>query len=106
MSDLISRQAAIDAVCEGCLRKEYQDKHGCLEKECGAKNRLEALPSAEKTEWIPVSDARPPLGAIVIVQFERYDEIAVTTYGGVRWNNDKPVAWMPLPEPYKGGDTE
>lgn len=59
--------------------------------------------------WIPVSERLP----------EKYGDYLVSTsngwvvtdyYASYGWddNSDKDyvVAWMPLPEPYKGGDTE
>ena len=72
MNDLISRQDAIDAVCEGCLRKEYPEKHGCIGKECGAKNRLQALPSVERIGY-NTKEAYPTLFTCSECGAECYD---------------------------------
>lgn len=46
MSDLISREDAIKAVCKECLREFDEDK--CeYENECGFKDAIIALPSAD-----------------------------------------------------------
>lgn len=47
MSDLISRQDAICAVCGNCLRTDLEVLDGCLGKDCSIKPVLESLPSAE-----------------------------------------------------------
>lgn len=71
---------------------------------------IEELPSAEpKTGWIPVSERLP----------DKEERILVTVWGDVDvawrdkygiWESDEYMyekdditAWMPLPEPYKGG---
>lgn len=52
MSDLISRQDAIDAMCDYvCSRTKDSTK--CNLEYCGVKKRLNALPSAQrKGKWI------------------------------------------------------
>lgn len=68
MSDLISRQAAIEAECEVCQIAPKKERghnctyyvHGCKEIEC-----LRALPSAERKRgrWVPQEDEEGyPLG--------------------------------------------
>lgn len=47
MSDLISRQDAICAVCGNCLRTDLEVLDGCLGEDCSIKPVLESLPSAE-----------------------------------------------------------
>lgn len=118
-TDTISRQAAIDAVSEACF-----ELRGIF-KEC--EERLLALPFARPEQrWTPCSEGLPEekdagilkkLGinkrsdyviATVEVAGERMT-VATCTYDGV-WYWDKKyafpdfkvVAWMPLPEPYKG----
>lgn len=68
----------------------------------------QSKPSAQ--QWIPMSE-RPP---------EKTGKYLVTNSAGeifdVDWNawvngewlfpNSAPIAWMPLPEPYEGGDAE
>lgn len=72
-----------------------------------------AIAFLHKSEWIPVSERLPDI----------HDEVLVTAHGEVsiawlyldgEWrSNDMPqqmfkdiIAWMPLPEPYKGGEEE
>ena len=68
-----------------------------------------------KTEWIPVSERLPEASKQVLIQDNSFcggELIAVASYDnkfGWRWRDDMstaskpdPVAWMPLPEPYKG----
>lgn len=109
MSDLIDRQAAIDAmhiltdsICEGM-----------------AIDVLSELPSAQpKQRWIPCKDDLPEKGKDVMVcydfkghrsvligclygdgKFHGYDDEYLTPEGR---KYRKAVAWMPLPEPYRG----
>ena len=60
MSDLISRQDAIDAVCANCLRQDLEVLDGCLGEDCSIKPILESLPSAqtEKPEIIMCKDCK------------------------------------------------
>lgn len=90
MSDLISRQDVLDAVndCGICIQ------------------RILDIPSAEpERKWIPVSEALP----------EEKQNVLITTIDGERkvsmltdftywWNigRGKVLAWMPLPEPWRG----
>ena len=117
MSDLISRQAAIDAV-----RMFYADNYAL---EDSIEELLEKLPSAQP-QWISVTERLPERGKDVLVTRDydgradhikscRYVEVA-SCYGeddDVSWNsysdeykmtpkNHRVIAWMPLPKAYKG----
>lgn len=81
-----------------------EEKEHPIETDIVVSLMMEIEETPTVNEWIPVSESRPPLGTQVITQFEEYSEIAVASVGGVRWENDNPVAWMPLPEPFKGGE--
>lgn len=77
---------------------------------------IEAL-SAE-AEWIPVSERLPKKGEVVLItngkgnvrcgQYRSEHDVRGDTH--YWWWKGKTVesvlAWMPLPKPYKGGDTE
>ena len=115
VGDMISRQAAIDAI--------FGRSHEII------KMRIGNLPSAQPEQrWIPCSERLPEekdagilkkLGtekrseyviATVDVKGERMTVTACTYDGKWDWNmkyafpDFKVVAWMPLPEPYKGDD--
>lgn len=91
MSDLIDRHAAIDALkpCAGVGNR-------ALEK-------LRALPSAEP-RWIPCGERLPEEDGYYLVTNSKWGapwrEITLWVTDG--WSSDnKPIAWMPLPEPYR-----
>ena len=114
MDDLISRQAAIDAVKELCLHytptKSVKHPHIDFVVE-----ELERLPSAHQ-RWIPCSERLPEEDEDVLVCSEEGD-IDIACWLPEQWT-DEPhiewwsgeyrvyaVAWMPLPKPY-GGENE
>lgn len=132
MNDLISRQAAIDA-----LQKEinkgippFDDVMGSIR--CGvrlARNIIEDLPSAQPEQrWIPCNERMPDedywTGAnfqysadVLMTVYNAEDEETIIDYGHTAngsWYSDttdglvppwwKVLAWMPLPEPYKEGE--
>lgn len=125
MSELIDRQAAIDAA------KDWYE--GLI---CGSINglikRLNALPTIQpEPHWIPCSKRMPEehewigtkkfgttISDEVYVTFEnekgerfcqhikfqngelsRYDQFHMDTW----FKGSKPIAWMPLPKPFEGG---
>lgn len=118
MDDLISRQTAIDAECEVCQIAPKRERghncnyyvHGCKEIEC-----IRALPSAQ--QWIPVSERLPEARRSVILSTKEWSGEGcyweTTEYHviwkGYKWNatywDDEVIAWMPLPEPYKGEES-
>ena len=105
MADSIDRQAAIDAL--RCCMDVFVTNQPTLIYREEVLTALRLVPSAQK--WIPCSERLP----------EVHDEVLVTARGEVsiawlyvdgKWrSNDMPqpmfrdiIAWMPLPEPYKG----
>lgn len=102
MNDIISRQAAIEA-CGGYLVPA---------------NIIKQLPPAEP-HWIPVTEKLPKIGEYVLcmVRQRYYGQLHVCRYVDKNKYINHPyfdwryngfpdvVAWMPLPELYKGETT-
>ena len=103
MSDLVERQAAIDAV-NSIDNLDAKARGGiCI-------NLMGLPPAQPEQRWIPCSKQLPRQGQEVICQC-RADMIKVLkldAYGD--WYQDAThcymggfvIAWMPLPEPYRG----
>ena len=131
MSDLISRQAAIDATW---FEPSYTDPLNVLTE---VRDRLKALPSAQPEQrWIPCSERLPEERDWYLGIFKEPDtgwinptpficdyllgkKTKATTKEGwiLKGHTDREeyidyyfnlecVAWMPLPEPYKGGEQD
>lgn len=77
---------------------------------------IDSAPTIEpkQGEWIPCSERLPEIGMKTILLYDS-EEISGGTYiGNLAWNaafaskNEfvKVIAWMPLPEPWKGTDDE
>ena len=111
MSDLISRQVAIDAI-EITPFDDYGDY-------MRARELIEALPSAQP-HWIPCSERLPKedmtrtLTTITTphkgtnVRSGHFYKGMFFNDNGDCWNStdEEVLAWMPLPDPYKGEQHE
>lgn len=81
-----------------CPWLEVQDKHG---------NKAKYY---REPQWIPCSERLPEVGAILISDGNQL--LIGRYYGDNMWTIDgceydpilEEVAWMPLPEPYRGAD--
>ena len=130
MSDLISRQEAIEAIADHDPTNGYVAYFSGRE----VQEIIKSLPSADRpTGWIPVSERLPNRGKDVLVTRKYYGkddcnkdsiyvEISACYADGEEWHgysdeykmspkNHKVIAWMPLPEPYDcgakmGGDSD
>lgn len=122
MSDLISRKAVLEEIqkieCEPGYQHVGEDWAVGLiiaENIVESAESIESTPSAEpERKWIPVTEALPEDDTDVLVQFS--NNMAVGYYKYSRWGiatgadlycriedyEEKPIAWMPLPEPYRG----
>ncbi len=113
MNDVIYRQSAINAIenteCE-LLSCEWDE----------LTNAIKQVPSAQ--QWIPVTE-RPPVregwyNVTIVVGDSHYTYYDVSTLymkdgkwhdydcGGFEEFKMPVIAWMPLPEPYEGGDAK
>lgn len=123
MSDCISRQMAIDAIDKifpnDPMKSEYTQGITC--GAALAEEYIKQLPSAEpEPKWIPCSERLPEEDGqyLITVKYKHvdgYDDV-YAEHGD--WDNGKwdmfnfghcgevegILAWMPLPEPYKGGE--
>lgn len=108
MSELIDRQAALDALCDACTLASVKSE--CIFKNlesCMDHNAILDVPAVEE-QWILCSERLPKNRLCVLVTYKyEYGLIdhGITWYGEAekKWNTSRDViAWMPLPEPYKG----
>ena len=122
MEDLISRQAVLKLP-----RKTMHNYFGEVVGDVVWIDDIESLPPAQpirpKGEWIPVSERLPESSGVYIVTrefndgFECADLTDACYFDGTgTWHNDNRInhdrayvdkkikAWMPLPEPFKGGE--
>ena len=136
MDDSISRKAAIDALWKALYEyedeteKQFQESedldvgdwigHRIFVQNMNDIDRqtILNLPSAQPdTHWIPCSERMPERADSVIICYKAGDYTLVSTgrylYKFKMWYvdvvgdlRDGVTAWMPLPEPYKGGETE
>ena len=99
MKDPIERQAAIEAVSHGC--QEWRGIFGRCEE-----NILALPPAQPEQQWIPCSERLPEHPGVYLVTLTAYAEKRVVA----RWywpqrggwvSDERPEAWMPLPEPYQ-----
>ena len=95
MADLIDRQAAIDAL---------STPHGILY----SIRTVEGLPSVQpERKWIPVTE-RPPekQGEYLVTTDGSHNEVIdIALFMSDGWHKASTIlAWMPLPEAYKGGE--
>ena len=101
--DLISRQA----LCEYALNQKDKSV---------TPNDIMRFPSAQsEPHWIPLEEKMPDTNVDILLQFKSnmgvgfYEDgdWAINTgdgiYSSIGYGEEKPIAWMPLPEPYQKG---
>lgn len=117
MSDLIDRQEIYHEMTVKSMEL-FEKGLAWHEFRRGFDFAMEFVQEAPSTEpeqkWIPVTERLPKVRTDVLLAFEKnmavgfysYDCWNVNTgngfYTGVFTDEDKPIAWMPLPESYKG----
>ena len=102
MSDLISREDLVKEL-------NAQFAVGDITREI-ANDILNHIPSAElEQKWIPVAERLPKDGERVLITHR--GGVSFGWYNGSYWERGAPtnhrpletvIAWMPLPEPYRG----
>lgn len=133
VGDMISRQAAINAICEhgtGLERRGILVLSVATHKQATV-DLLETLPSAQpEPQWIPCSERLPEVsGRYLVTRGLKaagaiWNRVYIANYSdlmGLRdymifWDGnvgksdfvrfDDVIAWMPLPEPYKEDEHE
>ena len=119
--DLIERQAAIDAFTGVVILEPAQSAKKYID---GVIERIQNLPSAQPEQrWIPCSERLPDIkehhvSSPCIVYCDNgaygFAELEENIFGQVGWNCERDdeyheplgevLAWMPLPDPWKGED--
>ena len=109
MEEYINRQAAIDAI------RAFYDEYIVYDNGKSIEDLISELPSAQ--QWIPVTERLPEEEKEVLVT-GKYGEIDIALWKYESWTDNvvewegngysfiKPIAWMPLPKPWKGGDSD
>ena len=129
MSDLIRRQAAINAIEHRLAEPAYQHtgEDWYVGMNC-AESELYELPSAQpEPQWIPCSEMEPKKSGrylcthsgtgIVSPDYYTTQEQAEELFADpedeyldleeyIGWTSKNVIAWMPLPEPYREDDKE
>ena len=117
--DAVSRQYILDAL------DEYIEEYGEVDKEgnhdlkwCAmgeAKMVVkEAPPAQTEPQWIPVSERLPEDGTEVFVYLFDLPSPFIAWIEDTRWytedfeveRENEPIAWMPIPEPYRAEEGE
>ena len=86
--------------------EQYNDMAECLAK-------LEWRLGEAEQRWIPCSERLPDVDVEVLTTTDWSEVLIALLRKGGAWETDEYIlesdeilAWMPLPTPYKGGDTE
>ena len=104
-SEWLNEEQPIEDICVVCGNSECMFSGYAKRQNCELfklKPTMQSFP-----RWIPVSERLPKEGSYVLVCCK--DGLISTddyfSYGFDDWNDDV-VAWMPLPAPYEGSNTE
>lgn len=110
MSDLIDRQAAIEALHK--KRIETMEKGQDVNHIWECLDVVAQLPSVQsergRGKWIPCSEQLPEYGkeVLTINTDGDYEINHIIDEEDSEWFYDEAIAWMPLPELWEGGNDE
>ena len=112
MDELISRQKVIDKLDEALegITKDVSKESDAYHIVYGTVDVTKCMIMTIQPEphWIPVTERLPEVKQKVLVQYA--DESMATKRcndaGHLAWFYSNAVAWMPAPEPYKGGQND
>jgi hypothetical protein len=100
MDDLIFRQAVVNRLEEFC-----DERCSGICSECGFPGGLDIIrnfPSAQ--QWIPAHNIFPGVNGKYLVT-GKHGAVNIIKYEDGRWyGGTKPIAWMPMPSPYREED--
>ena len=114
VEDLISRQGVLDYI-DAMPSELTSDGRRMVRRITLTEYIADTLPSAQpEPQWIPVSERMPRDGTWNIftdgknISVERYKADAFDHFfpNGRWFQLEDVIAWMPLPEPYKGGEKD
>lgn len=109
-----------DALKDKVLKWLPSDPCGIAEKEYPAETdivvslmmEIDEAPTIEQPTWIPCSERLPEKDGFYLTTITDGEQIAVCKLPFVEsewkgnWFDDKVLAWMSLPSPWKGADDE
>lgn len=101
--DTISRQEAINALTEMYCKSDEDGYVWIIRGD--AWKRIDALPSAQPEQrWIPVSESLPEykMQVLTIDKDGDYELNHIVDEEDGEWYWGHPIAWMPLPMPWRG----
>ena len=86
---------------------DFERWQGMLRAYFRVKDEIEKMPKLG--EWIPVSERLPDKKGLYLVSHGENYSVCIEEFNGIRHfstihNYSQPIAWMPLPEPYKGDE--
>ncbi len=103
---------AIEALSQPIVCKDYRMDDDRIYCSPEMADRVVKALSAD-AGWIPVSERLPEKSGWYLVTIRGYEtvtDVSLYSADGSAWGDvstkQKVTAWMPLPEPYKGGDAE
>ena len=95
------RMADMCCDCDRTIRECEYDSGFSLMDFCGW---LDDAHTIEKQQWIPCSERLPEKKGMYLASVKDY--VVMEMWSGTGWWATKPIAWMPLPEPWKGEKNE